>query len=315
MSAFLFQTPVGDHRPHHLHSPDRTWPQTNCAVDLWIEIIASLGCEPTAMLAFSVGLDFEGDQFTFLKVPVHDLEALYGVQVLELAIYDDVIGHIEAQLQRHRLTLIEVDSFYLPDTRGISYRQHHGKTTIAIRGLDRAEKRLQYWHNTGCYVLDGEDFDGLFRGYAQPGVPFLPYCEFVKFGEIARRNLRMLAKAQLGRHLLSRPRLNPVGAFTQVLPNLAQTAADKGMEAVHALAFNTFRQLGANFQLFGDFLTWLGGRDAAAAVAYEISETSKQAQFVFMRACVRRQFAPLESCLDEATSAYDRLFELLVNEG
>jgi len=300
-----------DQNPHRLHSPDRTWPQTNCSVDLWIEIIASLGLDPVAMLAFTVGLDFEGDQFTFLKVPFRDLEDLYGVQVLELAIFDDVLGHVETQLHRGRLTLVEVDSFFLPDTRGISYRSQHGKTTIGICGMERDAKRLDYFHNTGRYSLGGDDFDGLFRGYAQPGIPFLPYCEFVKFDAIAEVDLRRVARSQLERHLRLRPGVNPIPAFAKTLPHLAETASLQGMEAVHAAAFNTFRQLGANFQLLGDFLQWLGSFEKASIEAFAISDLSKQAQFQFMRACARQQFAPLATCLDATVLAYDRLFDYL----
>ncbi|HHV70630.1 MAG TPA: DUF1839 family protein, partial [Ochrobactrum intermedium] len=71
--------------PHALHAQTRIWPETNCYVDLWIEVLATLGVAPEAMLGFTLTQDFEGDQFTFFKVPLEDLEALYGVRATELA--------------------------------------------------------------------------------------------------------------------------------------------------------------------------------------------------------------------------------------
>ena len=108
-----------NHVPHALHASDRIWPETNCYVDLWIELLASKGLPPEAMLGFTLSQDFEGDQFTFFKVPLEDLEALYGIRVTELAIFDQVESHIETQLERGRICLVEMDSFYMPDTQGV----------------------------------------------------------------------------------------------------------------------------------------------------------------------------------------------------
>ena len=63
------------YKPHALHQPERMWPETNCYVDLWIETLHAFGSEPEAMLGFTLMQDFEGDQFTFFKVPLEDLEA------------------------------------------------------------------------------------------------------------------------------------------------------------------------------------------------------------------------------------------------
>ena len=65
-----------DYRPHELHGAGRDWPQTNCYVDLWIEVLHSMGYAPEAALGFTLLQDFEGDQFTFFKFPPEDLELL-----------------------------------------------------------------------------------------------------------------------------------------------------------------------------------------------------------------------------------------------
>jgi hypothetical protein len=60
-------------RPSALHGADRIWPETNCYVDLWVELLPALGHPVEAALPFTVLQDFEGDQFTFFKFPLEDL--------------------------------------------------------------------------------------------------------------------------------------------------------------------------------------------------------------------------------------------------
>src|SRR4029079_1878071 len=67
--------------PHRLHGADRLFAETNCYVDVWIELLHAHGLEPAAMLAFCAAIDWEGDQWTFFKPPHADLEALYGVEI------------------------------------------------------------------------------------------------------------------------------------------------------------------------------------------------------------------------------------------
>ena len=57
---------------HSLHRSDRCWTETNCYVDVWIEVLHALGLDPTAAGAFTLSTDFEGDQWTFFKFPPED---------------------------------------------------------------------------------------------------------------------------------------------------------------------------------------------------------------------------------------------------
>ncbi|MGH7297861.1 MAG: DUF1839 family protein, partial [Polyangiaceae bacterium] len=52
------------YRPHALHGPDRAWGESNCYIDVWIEVLHALGCDPYACLPFVLAIDWEGDQFT-----------------------------------------------------------------------------------------------------------------------------------------------------------------------------------------------------------------------------------------------------------
>ena len=303
------------YRPHALHDAERMWPETNCYVDLWIEVLNAFGTAPEAMLGFSLTQDFEGDQFTFFKVPLEDLETLYGIRCTELAIFDRVESHVATQIARGRLCLVEMDSFYMPDTRGVAYGQEHGKTTVAINRLDFENKRLAYFHNAGFFRLEGADFDGLFHLNDGPdALPFLPYTEFAKFPEKRPDDLhlRREAKRLLATHFARRPAENPVAAFAKVFPKQVEAVADRPFGFFHKYAFNTLRQLGANFELAGSHLDWLGpdNKDAADA-ARKISETAKSVQFQIARAVTRRKFDPLATALDPAIEAWDTLMSSL----
>lgn len=304
---------------HAMHAGERHWPQTNCYADLWIEILHALGTEPAAVFGFTVAQDFEGDQFTFFKPPLDDLEALYGLQVTELALYDELIGHLEQQIARGRLVLIELDSFYMPDTRGVSYRASHGKTTIAVNRLDRAGRQLDYFHNDGLHRAEGEDFDGLFRllpGQMREDTLF-PYAEMVRLPKRlpAEAELRATALRLLARHVARRPDANPVAAFRNVATAQAAALAERPGEAFHLYAFNTLRQLGANFELLASHLDWLGasveGLGEARDAALRIAEGAKVAQFHLARAMKQKRFERFDTSLAGLVAEHDLVSEAL----
>ncbi|MEA2463286.1 MAG: hypothetical protein QOJ98_1033, partial [Acidobacteriota bacterium] len=132
---------------HAIHSEGRVWAETNCYVDVWVELAHALGYEPRAALPFTFTIDFEGDQWTFFKFPLPDLYELFGLDVQELAIYRPLAAHIEEQLERGRPVLIELDSYYLPDTAGTAYKLAHVKSTVAAVKIDVAQQMLGYFHN------------------------------------------------------------------------------------------------------------------------------------------------------------------------
>ncbi len=298
--------------PHPLHSSERMWPETNCYVDLWIEVLAARGLPPEAMLGFTLTQDFEGDQFTFFKVPLEDLEALYGIKVTELAIFDRPERHVIEQIRRGRLTLLELDSFYLPDTRGLTYRHEHGKTTVAVNRLDLEARTLDYFHNGGFFTLSGEDLDGLFQLNAAPdSLPFLPYTEFAKFParDPAENAIRETAWRLLRHHFGRRPEENPIRAFAKVFPDQVRELAERDFSVFHKYAFNTLRQFGANFELLASHLAWLDkpGFAEPERHALRISEVAKSTQFQLARAVSRKKFEPLMTALDPAAEAWDLL--------
>lgn len=300
--------------PHALHSSKRMWPETNCYVDLWIEVLSARELSPEAMLGFTVTQDFEGDQFTFFKVPLEDLESLYDIRVTELAIFDRVEAHVAEQIRRGRLCLVEMDSYFMPDTQGVGYRQEHGKTTVGINRLDLAGRSMDYFHNGGFFRVEGADFDGVFQlDQPEGSLPFLPYTEFAKFPDrqMTLAHQRETASLLLKRHVARRPHGNPIAAFAAVFPTQVEAIADRPFGYFHKYAFNTLRQFGANFELLASHLAWLdkASYEHAIADALKISENAKTVQFQLARAITRKKFDPLASALDPAVAAWNRLMD------
>ncbi len=292
------------------------WPETSCYLDLWATLVGQWGGEPRAMAAFVLTIDWEGDQFTFLKPPAADLQALYGVTVQELSRFGSVEQQVVLQLARKRIVLLEVDSYYLPDTQATSYRRQHTKTTIGITALDPHRQTLHYVHNAGVFSLDGEDYAGLFRP-AEPGLPL--FAEIAKMSEELPQGqvLQAAAMTSLRQALAHVPTACPIQAMqagfeTQIADLLEQPSGFDDW------AFNTLRQLGAGFERLGGFAGWLAecGLPATAAMTpcLDISATTKTIQFRTARMLARKrfdpcaeQFAQLSAARSEAVAAFAAL--------
>jgi len=306
-SADILRLDPAAWKPQALHAGDRVWLETNCYIDVWAELLPALGHPAEAALAFTVRQDFEGDHFTFFKFPLEDLEALFGLSVQELAIYDSLEGHVLEQLARGRPVLIEVDSHWLPDA-GPTYRQGHVKTTVAAIAIDPGARRFGYFHNTGYHVLSGADYDGLFAKAASPEALF-PYVEFVKRDGAALSGPALVGASLtlLRHHLRHRPRGNPIAAWRGEMPCHLERLAARDMDYFHLYAFNLPRQLGANFEMLATYLDWLGahgqeGLAELAAASRRLAEAAKAVQFQLARMVNRRkfdattiQFAPMEA--------------------
>ena len=202
---------------HAVHAADRLWVERNCYVDVVIEMLHALGLEPLAALGFCAAVDFEGDNFTFLKPNHEELRVLYGVDIQEMNVWLPLLEHARHHLAEGKFISTEADSFWLPDTAGTDYRRNHVKSTIILADLDEKAKRLGYFHNAGYFELEGDDFDQLFRIGATPDPTFLPlFAELVRVDRMVKRptaELAQLAAARLGVHLGRRPATNPVRRF------------------------------------------------------------------------------------------------------
>src|SRR5205807_5679797 len=116
VSVSLLGLDPAAYQPHAIHTGERTYTETNCYTDILVELLHARGDEPLAAMGFIVRMDFEGDQWTFFKPPPEDLEALFGIDIHEMQPYRSLPEQIAEQISMGRTMIIELDSWYLPDT-------------------------------------------------------------------------------------------------------------------------------------------------------------------------------------------------------
>lgn len=305
---------------HLIHGADRIWAETNCYTDLWIELLYAFNHEPIAAMPFTLTIDFEGDQWTFFKIPFADIYELYGLDVQELSIWKPLIQHTEEQIGLGRPVLVEVDSFYLPDTHGTAYKTAHTKTTIGAVEIDVQAKHLGYFHNQGYYHLSGDDFTNLFRLEQHDPIYLPPYVEFVKTWERAKTKEETLKTSiqLLHKQLTLLPKVNPFNAFATRLASDVEWLIGEPMETFHQYSFVTLRQLGACYELSKTYLQWLeqngeSGLSETIQLYDEISTSAKTIQFQLARSVSKKKaldLAPIEKMGSAWQTATDTLLKL-----
>ena len=277
---------------HAVHREERAWSESNCYADLWLELLNGMQLEPVAALPFTLALDFEGDQWGFFKYPLEDLQAVYGIEVGELSVWRPLVDHVTEQISFGRPVLFEVDAFFLPDTAGTTYRHGHEKTSIAAVAIDTEARKLGYFHAASYYVLSGDDYQGAFMLSRGEGAPYLPpYTEIAKLERLERPDDATLAQRAVAltrTYLQRRPLTNPFTRYAARLPHDLEWLAGESLGVFHGYAFNTLRQLGANYELAATFLRWLEkrgheGLEPAAKDFDAIANTSKALQFKIAR--------------------------------
>ena len=309
------------YRRHPIHGDNRTWAETNCYSDVVIELLNGLGHEPLAALPFTLAIDFEGDQWTFFKFRPEDIRELFGLELHELAPWRPLVVHIENQVGQGRPVLVELDSYFLPDTAGTAYRRAHVKTTVAVNEIDVDSRHLGYFHNQGYYHLSGQDFADIFQTDGLVHERMLPpYIEFLKpvsgFVPLTPDNLVEASLGILQSQLQSLPATCPFFAFKEAFQRDAEWLLRSEIEIFHAYSFATFRQYGACFELASTYLRWLqdrgveGTSEASEAFA-QISRSTKAFQFQLARAMARRK--PLDLApLDEMAMLWEQGMNSLI---
>lgn len=257
------------YRPHALHHADRAYPETNCYADILIELIHARGAEPLAALGSSIRQDFEGDQWTFFKPAPEDLESFYGLDIHEMQPYRPLPEQIADQIEDGRTLIVELDSFFLPDTASTSYRQEHVKSSAVMEAIDLETERLRYFHNGGYYELGGEDYRHALR--VEPAVDHRslpPYTELARFDageQLSGEALLHSSRRAFARHYAHRPRTNPFERFASALADHLPQLLEGSHEAYHAYAFATVRMAGSAFEICASHVDWLYGEDGTVA--------------------------------------------------
>ena len=281
---------------HALHSTARAYVESNCYADVIIELLHARGLEPLAMFGHLVRIDFEGDQFTFFKPPPADLESLFGVDIHEMQPYRPLPVQIAEQLADDRTLIIELDSWYLPDTAATSYRSEHVKSSVAVDAIDPSGQRLAYFHGPALWELSDEDYRGVFRIGAEDPSHLPPYTELVRFdiGEPLRGDaLRSHARALLREHLARAPDRNPFRAFGESLRAQQDELLAGELADYHAYAFATVRMAGSAYAILSDHVQWLLGDDGAA-VREPLELIVDGCKALSFRMARRRPFDPTE---------------------
>lgn len=324
MKAVLW--PIGSEQfaPHELHRSNRSWTEANCYVDLWVEILHALKLDPVAGLAFTLATDFEGDQWTFFKFPLGDLFRLYGLDVQELNIWRSMVDHILEQVSLGRLVVMETDSFFLPNVAGTGYRTDHHKTTIGVQVIDRAARRLGYFHHGGYYTLHGDDFDGVFRlaAYSLDGQSLPLYVEVVKLDalkQLAEDELTAAAIELTRSHLTHRPSSNPFARYRQQFRKDLAWLQAQDLKTFHEYAYATLRQCGACYEYAGVFLRWLERRGQAnleqAAVDFDrIAECARTLMLKTARAMNSKKDFDFDPLIGSMEAAWDSAMDRLVTQ-
>jgi uncharacterized protein DUF1839 len=315
--ASLFELDPATYRPHDLHAGDRVYLETNCYMDVIIELLHARGDEPLAAIGSTVRLDFEGDQWTFFKPDPGDLERLFGVDIHEMQPWRPIPVQIAELLEAGRTLTVELDAWLLPDTAATSYRTEHVKTTVIPEAIDVYAERLRYFHNGSLYELGGDDFRGLFRLDGADPAMLPPYTELVRFDAGVRLTgdaLRNASLDALRHHLGHAPSDDPFGRFGRRLAADLPGLLEGDAATYHAYAFATVRMAGAGFELLGSHVDWLLG-PAGTPATDALGRIVAGAKLLGFRLARQRPFDPepivadMSLAWNEAIAALHRAFD------
>lgn len=303
---------------HPLHRDESVWSNTNCYLDVWIELLHGLGHAPEPLFAAAVATTAQATQFEFLKVDHRDLEEVTGIRVGEHDIWLGLQEQVMLQLGLGNPMLIEADAFWLPDTRGVSYGQEHTKTSIVVLHADPDTRELVYLHNEGLHRLDGADFDHVLGAGRSQGIVPSPYTELISL-EGLRGPQDVDAAAQTRRllrlHAARAPQTNPVADLMEILRSRFAWLGENGMEGYHALCFETTRQLGVVSMLAAAACRHAEVPELEPAVEAwtAVSEEAKGMQFQLARLARGRGSSALAATMDSAVEHWAQAAEALAS--
>lgn len=283
-------------QPHFTHGAERVWTESNCYTDIWTEALHALAMDPVAGFGYMLGATFQADQWSFIKPYPTDLEVLYGLDVREINPWRPLPAHVAEELGRGNLLTIEVDSFHLPDTAGVSYGLEHVKTTIIPTSIEPG-RRLTYFHGAGHHELVGEDYEGLFDSAAtREGGRLSPYVELIRRrrAPATASELVGLAKQTAREHLARRDPDNPAAVLAGDISARMEDLRTAGSDYFHQYAFVTCRQAGATAELAADFVDWLAAHgdrppEDIAPLFRSVAQAAKSLQFSLARAARGRR--------------------------
>lgn len=304
------------YRPHPVHANDRIWPESNCAADLWIEVLNALSLEPIAAMGFTLSSNFDGEQWRMFKFSTEDLRRLYRLDVYEVNLWRELPVHLREHIGLGRMLTIDVDAWWLPDTAGLTYRSSHQKTTITVQMIDEEDHTLGYFHNGGYFELGDEDFAQLTGLVSAPRPPMPPYAEAIDLENLERTSdVRQVACHLAHEHVSRRALANPVRQMRKRMERDLPWLVEAGLETFHRYAFGTVRQCGSNAELAGDYVLWLSEAPdpqlaPIAAAFYDVAKRAKSLEFLMARA-LRGKRVELADVMSDMESSWEFAIESL----
>ena len=212
--------------------------------------------------------------------------------------YRPLPEQIAEQLARGRTMIVELDSWYLPDTAATSYRREHVKSSVVAEAIDPAGERLRYFHATGLHELQRR---GLPRRLPPRPRVLRGRAAAVHRARALRRRAAPLtgdelrdgrARAAAPATSTGGPATNPFVRFGEQLERDLPRLLEGDAADYHAYAFATVRMAGAAFEVAGSHVDWLlgeRGRRGVRGAAQRIVEGCKVLSFRLAR---RRAFEP-----------------------
>jgi hypothetical protein len=310
--------------PHALHGSERAWTESNCYIDVWIEVAprAAASTRPPVCLHV-LAVDFEGDQWTFFKPPHRRPLRALRLDVQELNVWRPARTRTRgAAAAGGKLVLSEVGRL-LPARYGRNRLPHaaHEDDDRDPGARHRASAARLLSTTAGTTPSRAPTSVGLFRLDGPPDPTYMPFfAEFVRVDR--RRNLepQALRRASLGvlhKHLARLAPTNPIARFRQRFATDLMWMQSVGLSAYHPWAFATLRQLGAAFELAAVYVRWLTnigevGLEPSAVAFDGISGAAKTLVLKTARAVnTRASFDPSEM-LGDAERGWDIGTRLLV---
>ena len=227
----LWPLDAGCYTPHPLHAGERAWPEANCYVDLWIEVLHVLGLDPMACLPFTLATDFEGDQWTFFKPPAGRPAGPLRHRRAGAEHLASLPEHVLEQVSRGRLAHRGGRLLLPARHRGPQLPPGAHQDGHRHPGDRPRARRASATSTTGAISpWKGEDYRGQFRlGVESPGLP--PYVEFAKLGALRRAPVAERVSDSVG--LLRGPsrapaRRQPGARLCRASPRATRPASPRG---------------------------------------------------------------------------------------
>ena len=129
-----------------------------------------------------------------------------------------------------RTLIVELDSWYLPDTAATSYRREHVKTSVAVEAIDPPPSGCATSTRPALYELAGEDYRGVFRRRARA----VRGCPAALHGARALRRRQAACADEELRDACARPAARPSRAPAGLQPVRALRRAARARPAATA---------------------------------------------------------------------------------